>query len=124
MMREARVRVRIGKPREDRWIEAEARLDKCSWCTVIPERLSKELGLKPLAFRNIVLPDGSGRRLPVTLSQVNLLGRETVAMASITPGEEILIGSAVLEDLGLELDSKTGELRASKPAGLLRLSLR
>lgn len=115
-----RARVELWNPeRAERKLEVELTVDTGAMYTVLPRQTLEELGFKPVGKRRFKLADGRVIEREVGIAGVGAKGR--VAYTTVVFGEredEPVLGVTALEELGLEVDPATRELR---PAELLLL---
>jgi len=107
------LRVEVGNPaKPTRTEEVEFLIDSGAIYSVVPARILKRLGIKPLAMEEFRLADGTTirRKKGVALFRYG----ERVGGADVIfgqPDDSILLGAFTLESLGLSLDPLRRELR-------------
>lgn len=95
-----------GKLPEDkvRTYRANAMVDTWAICTIIPQFVSRQLGLVTVGQREVSFADGRKEIVPVVAPlQIEILGRDTFEEALVL-GDEVLIGQTVLEKTDLLVD--------------------
>ena len=108
------LRVEVGNPaKPTRTEEVEFLIDSGAIYSVVPARILKRLGIKPLVTEEFRLADGTTirRKKGVALFRYG----ERVGGADVIfgqPDDSILLGAFTLEALGLSLDPLRRELRA------------
>ena len=108
-----RVTVKVG--RGERATEADCLVDSGASYTLLPERVWKRLGLKPIDKMKFTLADGTvvARRLSEVWVEYADKGR-TVQVILGEKGDEALLGAMTLEAMGLVLNPFTRELMPMK----------
>ena len=107
------LRVEVGNPaKPTRTEEVEFLIDSGAIYSVVPARILKRLGIKPLVTEEFRLADGTTirRKKGVALFRYG----ERVGGADVIfgqPDDSILLGAFTLEALGLSLDPLRRELR-------------
>ncbi len=84
--------------------------------TVLPSSLLEELGVKPVGKRRFRLADNRVREYDVGLIGIELNSLRTHTIVVFGEENVYLLGVVTLEELGLQIDPVTGEL---KPLELL-----
>ena len=83
---------------------------------VIPSRIARELGIRPLQRTvSVSLVDGSRLRLKTAAAIIQINGREAPATLLIGKVDEPILGVEALEGLGLKVDPKKERLIPSRP---------
>jgi len=115
-----KVRVEVGNPEKPGFLkEVELVADTGVIYTVISREVLRELQIRSIGKRKFKLADGSVVEREVGIVQVKVKGR--VAHTTVVFGEKgdvQVLGMTTLEELGLQVDPITGEL---KPMELLLL---
>ncbi len=107
------LKVEVGNPaRPTRTEEVEFLIDSGAIYSVVPARILKRLGIKPLATEEFRLADGTTIRRKKGGALFRYRGRVGVADVIFgQPDDSILLGAFTLEALGLSLDPLRRELR-------------
>ena len=107
------LKVEVGHPaRPTRTEEVEFLIDSGAIYSVVPARILKRLGIKPLATEEFRLADGTTIRRKKGGALFRYRGRVGVADVIFgQPDDSILLGAFTLEALGLSLDPLRRELR-------------
>jgi len=118
-----RVKVKIGNP-EKPGISREVELiaDTGAMYTVIYKKVLEELGIRKRGKRKFKLADGKVIEREVGIVEIEV--KKIVAYTTVVFGEEDdtqVLGVTALEELGMQVDPVTGEL---KPMELLLLEYR
>lgn len=113
-----RVRLEIGGER-GKMRETIFLADTGSWYTTIPPKLAEEMGIVPLWSSILTTADKRRVEAGISGAYVRALGREAVIFVAIMDTPEPLLGIEALEALGLSVDPSTGELKPTRPYGLL-----
>jgi clan AA aspartic protease len=107
------LRVEVGNPaKPTRTEEVEFLIDSGAIYSVVPARILKRLGIKPLATEEFRLADGTTIRRKKGGALFRY--RDRVGVADVIfgqPDDSILLGAFTLESLGLSLDPLRRELR-------------
>ena len=115
-----KVRVEVGNPEKPGFLkEVELVADTGAIYTVISREVLRELQIRSIGKRKFKLADGSVVEREVGIIQVKV--KERVAHTTVVFGEKgdvQVLGMTTLEELGLQVDPITGEL---KPTELLLL---
>lgn len=115
-----RAKIKIWNPQKiDRKVEVQLIADTGAMYTVISRKTLEELGLEPTGRRRFKLADGRTIERDVTIAGIE--AKERIAHSNVIfgdKGDEPVLGVTALEELGLEVDPITGEL---KPMELLLL---
>ena len=107
------LRVKVGNPAKPKVTEElEFLVDSGAVYSVVPSRVLRRLGIKPIANEEFRLADGSAifRKKGIALFRY----QDKVGGADVIFGEEgdsLLLGAFTLEALGLALDPLRRELR-------------
>jgi len=109
----------VGDPERRRTKEIFFLADSGSYYTVILPSLASELGLEPFARRKLFTADKREVNAEIAAISIEGLAREAIVLASILDSPEPLLGAEALEALGLSVNPTTGELKPSRPYGLL-----
>jgi clan AA aspartic protease len=105
-------------PEAVRTVTLQALVDTGAVTMVIPEDAAQALGLSVIQVHNVTLADGSKRDLPTVGVFVEILGRQMLCTAYVTPaGTTPLIGQIPLEYLDLVVDPNTREVRVFSQNG-------
>ncbi len=105
--------VAVGNPAKPKVTESlEFLIDSGAFYSVVPARILKKLGIKPLGRDEFRLADGSR----ITRKRGGALFRygDRVGVADVIfgePGDSMLLGATTLESLGLALDPLKRELK-------------
>jgi len=105
----------LQRPRQP--AELELLVDTGAIYTVVPGGLTRKLSLKPRGKRKFRLADGSTIEREFGYAEIEINGQ--VGMTNVVFGKEndaAVLGVTTLEELGLQVDPLTGEL---KPLELL-----
>ncbi|MEM1730851.1 MAG: aspartyl protease family protein [Ignisphaera sp.] len=105
------VRVRVGPPSRERLVEVEGLVDTGATLTVIPRKVSNEIGLEIVG--KTVVETGAGRlELDRSRAWIEIEGRGDVIPVLVSDViDKLLIGATTLEILGLQVDPITGKLK-------------
>ncbi|MCF8884330.1 MAG: aspartyl protease family protein [Aigarchaeota archaeon] len=105
------VRVRVGPPSRERLVEVEGLVDTGATLTVIPRKVSNEIGLEIVG--KTVIETGAGRlELDRSRAWIEIEGRGDVIPVLVSDViDKLLIGVTTLEILGLQVDPITGKLK-------------
>ncbi|MEM0452903.1 MAG: aspartyl protease family protein [Nitrososphaerota archaeon] len=105
------VRVRVGPPSRERLVEVEGLVDTGATLTVIPRKVSNEIGLEIVG--KTVVETGAGRlELDRSRAWIEIEGRGDVIPVLVSDViDKLLIGVTTLEILGLQVDPITGKLK-------------
>ena len=107
------LRVEVGNPaKPTQTEEVEFLIDSGAIYSVVPTRVLRRLGIKPLGTEEFRLADGSTVRRKKGVALFRYLDR--VGGADVIfgePGDSTLLGAFTLEALGLSLDPLRRELR-------------
>ncbi|MEM1677230.1 MAG: aspartyl protease [Nitrososphaerota archaeon] len=103
------VRVRVGPPSRERLVEVEGLVDTGATLTVIPRKVSYEIGLE-IVGKTVV---ETGRlELDRSRAWIEIEGRGDVIPVLVSDViDKLLIGATTLEILGLQVDPITGKLK-------------
>ncbi len=91
--------------------ELEMLVDTGSWYVALPRRVAEKLGLRVIGRESVALANGKEIEVDLAPIYIELLGRGTHALAAIIDAPEPLLGTSVIEVLGLIIDPKTGEVK-------------
>jgi len=91
-------------------LSVEALIDTGATTLVLPRRVAEELGVEVLGEMDVELADGTVRRVPYTVVEVELSGRRAPVLAAIAEGGEVCVGVEALERPGLAVDPATGRI--------------
>lgn len=97
-----------------RSLSVEALIDTGATTLVLPRRVAEELGAEVLGEMDVELADGTIRRVPYTVVEVELGGRRGPLLAAIVEGGEVCVGVEALERLGLAVDPATGRIHPTR----------
>ena len=118
-----KVRVKIGNPEKPSvFKEVELIADTGAIYTVVSKKVLEELGIRKRGKRKFKLTDGKIVEREVGIVEIEV--KKTVAYTTVVFGEEDdtqVLGVTALEELGMQVDPVTGEL---KPMELLLLEYR
>ncbi|MEM0079976.1 MAG: aspartyl protease family protein [Nitrososphaerota archaeon] len=105
------VRVRVGPPSRESLVEVEGLVDTGATLTVIPRKVSNEIGLEIVG--KTVVETGAGRlELDRSRAWIEIEGRGDVIPVLVSDViDKLLIGVTTLEILGLQVDPITGKLK-------------
>jgi predicted aspartyl protease len=107
------LRIKVGNPAKPRITEElDFLVDSGAVYSVVPTRVLRKLGIKPLATQEFRLADGStiSRKKGIALFKYqNAVGGADVIFGE--EGDSLLLGAFTLEALGLALDPLKRELR-------------
>jgi len=117
-----RTRVLMGDADRRRVKEVTFLIDTGAFFPVIPLDLAKELGIEPLAKTRLLIADSREVTVNISLAYFRVLDREGVFPVVLMNPPEPLLGTVVLEGLGIKVDPATGRLEHSRPYGLALLS--
>jgi len=116
-----RVRVKIRNPHEkQRESEVELLADTGAIYSIIPFKVLEDLKIERRTIRKMKLADGTVIQRHLGIAEVEVKGE--VAHSNVIFGEDTdaaVLGVTALEELGLQIDPITGEL---KPMELLLLA--
>lgn len=107
------------KPQDARSEELEMLADSGSWYVAIPPSVAERLGLRKVGRERVKLADGREAEVDIVVVHVTVLGRTTHALAAVVDTPEPLLGTAVMEVLGLVVDPKTGEITAKRESSYM-----
>jgi len=91
-------------------LSVEALIDTGATTLVLPRRVAEELGVEVLGEMDVELADGTVKRVPYTVVEVELSNRRAPVLAAIVEGGEVCVGVEALERLGLAVDPATGRI--------------
>lgn len=94
--------------------EVEAMVDTGSIYTVMPKSLLESLGVKPMGRRRFRLADNSIIERDIGIVGIEIKGYRAYTIVVFGDEGVYLIGVTTLEELALEVDPATGELRPMK----------
>jgi predicted aspartyl protease len=114
-----KIRATVGSPDRKRLKEVEFLADSGSWFMVLQPSIVKELGLTPVATRNVILADGRRFDAPLVVVYLKAFDSETVNLSVVADSPEPLFGISTMEDLGIEIDPTKGEAKKVRAAGLM-----
>jgi len=118
-----KVRVKIGNPEKPSvFKEVELIADTGAIYTVVSKKVLEELGIRKRGKRKFKLTVGKIVEREVGIVEIEV--KKTVAYTTVVFGEEDdtqVLGVTTLEELGMQVDPVTGEL---KPMELLLLEYR
>jgi len=114
-----RTRLEIADPTRAKLLNLDFLADTGSWYTVIPPRVADELGVKPVTRTRVLTADKREIEADIVVVVVRGLGREAPVFAATIESPEPMIGVEALEALGLAVDPTSGELKPTRPYGLL-----
>jgi len=114
-----RTKLVIADPTKAKVLELSFLADTGSWYTVIPPKVAEELGVKPVARTRVLTADKREVEADIVVVFVRGLGREAPVFAATMESPEPMIGVEALEALGLTVDPASGELKPTRPYGLL-----
>ncbi|MEM0232878.1 MAG: aspartyl protease family protein [Candidatus Nezhaarchaeales archaeon] len=103
--------MRVGPPSRERLVEVEGLVDTGATLTVIPRKVSNEIGLEIVG--KTVVETGAGRlELDRSRAWIEIEGRGDVIPVLVSDViDKLLIGVTTLEILGLQVDPITGKLK-------------
>ena len=107
------LKVKVGNPAKPKvTVDLEFLVDSGAVYSVVPAKILKRLGIKPLTTQEFRLADGTAiiRRKGIALFQY----QDKIGGADVIFGEEgdsLLLGAFTLEALGLALDPLRRELK-------------
>jgi aspartyl protease family protein len=115
-----RVKTKVRNPEEkERQFEIELLVDTGAIYSIIPAKILESLKIERRSIRKMRLADGSVIERHLGIAEVEVKGE--TAHSNVIFGEEAdasILGVTALEELGLQVDPITGEL---KPMELLLL---
>ena len=91
-------------------VEADALVDTGSLFLVIPEHVRIQLQLQTQSTREVVLADGSRRTIPYVGPIETRFKNRVAYVGAIVMGDEVLLGSILMEDMDLVIIPKTRTL--------------
>lgn len=110
-----RVKCTVRNPEDKVSEEIEMLADTGSWYVALPRVIADKLRLRIIGKERVTLADGREIEVGLAPVYVEVLGRGTHALAAITDTPEPLLGTSVMEVLGLVVDPKSGEIRQRGP---------
>ena len=122
-----RVRCLVTNPENRLSEELEMLADTGSWYVVVPRTVADKLGLRIIGREKVTLADGREVEVDLAPIYIELLGRGTYALAAIIEAPEPILGTSVMEVLGLIIDPESGEIKKRRPKSsymLLNLTMR
>jgi len=93
-----------------RSLSVEALIDTGATVLILPRKVAEELGTEVLGEMDVELADGTVKRMPYTVVEVELSSRRAPVLAAIVDGGEVCVGVEALERLGLAVDPATGRI--------------
>jgi len=93
-----------------RFLSIEALIDTGATTLVLPRSVAEKLGAEALGEMDVELADGSVRRVPYTVVEIELSSRRAPVLAAIVESGEVCVGVEALERLGLAVDPVTGKI--------------
>jgi len=81
----------------------------------LPRSVADKLRLRIIGRERVTLADGKEVEVELAPIYIELLGRGTHALAAIIDAPEPLLGTSVMEVLGLVVDPKSGEIKQRGP---------
>jgi len=110
------VKVKICNPRyPERQREAELLVDTGTVYSIVPGEVLKELRIEPLGKRTFLLASGARIEREVGGALYRIGEREGYASVVFgEKGDKALLGVTALEELGLQVDPVTKELRPTE----------
>lgn len=87
-------------------VEVPALADTGSVFLCIPDHIRVQLGLETLQEREVVLADGSCRRVPYVGPVVVRFRNRIGVMGALVLGQQVLLGAIPLEDMDLVVDPR------------------
>jgi len=105
------VRCFIANPEDRLSEELEMLADTGSWYVALPRSVAERLRLHIIGREKVTLADGREVEVDLAPIYIELLDRGTYTLAAITETPEPLLGTSVMEVLGLVIDLKSGEIR-------------
>jgi len=106
-----RVRCLVTNPENRLSEELEMLADTGSWYVALPRSVAERLRLHIIVREKVTLADGREIEVDLAPIYIELLDRGTYTLAAITETPEPLLGTSVMEVLGLVIDPKSGEIR-------------
>jgi len=106
-----RVKCLVRNPEDRVSEELEMLADTGSWYVALPRSVATKLGLRIIGRESVTLADGKEIEVDLAPIYIELLGRGTHALAAIIEAPEPLLGTSVMEVLGLVIDPKSGEIK-------------
>ena len=105
------VKVKVGPPSRERLIEVEVLVDTGATLTVIPRKVSNEVGLEMVG--KTIVETGAGKlELDRSRAWIEIEGRGDIIPVLVSDIiDKLLIGVTTLEILGLQVDPITGKLK-------------
>jgi len=105
------VKVKVGPPSRERLIEVEGLVDTGATLTVIPRKVSNEVGLEMVG--KTIVETGAGKlELDRSRAWIEIEGRGDIIPVLVSDIiDKLLIGVTTLEILGLQVDPITGKLK-------------
>jgi len=104
------VRESVKLHHRGRSLSVEALIDTGATVLVLPREVAEELGAEVLGEMDVELADGTVKRVPYTVVEIELSGRRAPVLAAIVEGGEVCVGVEALERLGLAVDPATGRI--------------
>lgn len=101
----------IANPEDRLSEELEMLADTGSWYVALPRSVAERLRLHIIGREKVTLADGREVEVDLAPIYIELLDRGTYTLAAITETPEPLLGTSVMEVLGLVIDLKSGEIR-------------
>jgi clan AA aspartic protease len=87
-------------------------VDTGAYDSVIPEEAAEALGVEPIGAVECELADGTPRKFPFAICQIEFMGEVTGGRVLFgPPGTEPLLGVTALESVGIAVDPRTQGLK-------------
>jgi len=118
-MEYVKIKALVGPPDKSRLKEVEFLADTGSSYMVLLPVMAAELNLAPVATRILMLADGRKTGAPLVVVYAKALDGESIALAAVLESPEPLLGTSVMEDLGIAIDPTSGDARGVRASGLI-----
>lgn len=113
-MGHAWVDVVVRSPSMDKGVSVEALVDTGATLTLVPRRIADELQLPLIGKKSVTTAKGVAE-FDECLGVVEIMGRRAYSHILVSDDVEfVLVGTVVLETLGLEVDPVTGKLKEAR----------
>ena len=110
-----RVKCLVRNPEDKVSEEVEMLADTGSWYVALPRSVAARLRLRVLGKEKVTLADGREVDVELAPIYVEVLGRGAHALAAIIDTPEPLLGTSIMEVLGLVIDPRSGEIKQRGP---------
>ncbi|GBC71205.1 hypothetical protein HRbin02_00984 [Candidatus Calditenuaceae archaeon HR02] len=110
-----RVKCMVRNPEDNVCEEIEMLADTGSWYVALPRIVANKLRLRIIGKERVTLADSKEIEVELAPIYIEVLGRGTHTLAAIIDAPEPLLGTSVMEVLGLVVDPKSGEMKKRGP---------